>query len=177
MRVKNQNKEVLRFISYRPAEKVGDVCCSMTCPMEVGVVTGPVSVGFVEKPDIVWVSMDSPREELMARMYKLEESKLSKLTSVQVGSVAATIFSDDYNEALCRVSVLSVSGTQVEVRYCDYGIKEKKGVDELYKLPDDLASHEKLAVRVRVRVEGAKGVGDSSKNRTRVVKKLRLILR
>ena len=62
--------------------------------------------------------------------------------------MAATIFSDDYNEALCRVSVLSVSGTQVEVRYCDYGIKEKKGVDELYKLPDDLASHEKLAVRV-----------------------------
>ena len=84
--------------------------------------------------------------------------------------MAATIFSDDYNEALCRVSVLSVSGTQVEVRYCDYGIKEKKGVDELYKLPDDLASHEKLAVRVRV--EGAKGVGDSSKNRARVVKKL-----
>ena len=126
---------------------------------------GPVTVGFVEKPDIVWVSMDSPREELMD---KLEESKLTKLTSVQVGCVAATIFSED--EALYRVSVLSVSGTQVEVRYCDYGNKEMKGVDELFKLPDDLASHEELAVRVRV--EGVKGVGDSSKNRARVEKKL-----
>ena len=54
--------------------------------------TGPVTVGFVEKPDIVWVSMDSPREELMD---KLEESKLTKLTSVQVGCVAATVFSED----------------------------------------------------------------------------------
>ena len=49
-------------------------------------------MGFVEKPDTVWVSMDSPREELMD---KLEEAKLTKLSSVEEGCVAATIFSED----------------------------------------------------------------------------------
>ena len=122
-------------------------------------------MGFVEKPDTVWISMDSPREELMD---KLEEAKLTKLSSVEVGCVAATIFSED--EALYRVAVLGVEGTEVEVRYCDYGNVERKGVGELFRLPEDLARHEQLAVRVRV--DGVKGVADSSKNRARVEKKL-----
>ena len=137
----------------------------MKYPLKVGVLTGPVTVGFVEKPDTVWVSMDAPREELMDR---LEVAKLKKIENVKVGSVAATIFSED--EALYRVSVMRVSGTEVEVRYCDYGNVEKKGLSELFKLPEDLASEQQLAVNVRV--EGVKGVADSSKNRTRVEKKL-----
>ena len=131
----------------------------------MGVLTGPVTVGFVEKPDTVWVSMDAPREEVMVR---LEVAKLKKMDNVQVGSVAATIFSKD--EALYRESVMSVSGTEVEVRYCDYGNVEKKSLGELFKLPEDLASEQQLAVNVRV--EGVKGVADSSKNRARVEKKL-----
>jgi len=137
----------------------------MKYPLKVGVLTGPVTVGFVEKPDTVWVSLDAPREELMDR---LEVAKLKKIENVQVGSVAATIFSED--EALYRVSVMSVSGTEVEVRYCDYGNVEKKVMGELFKLPEDLASEQQLAVNVRV--EGVKGVADSSKNRARVEKKL-----
>jgi len=137
----------------------------MKYPLKVGVLTGPVTVGFVEKPDAVWVSLDAPREELMDR---LEVAKLKKIENVQVGSVAATIFSED--EALYRVLVMSVSGSEVEVRYCDYGNVEKKGMGELFKLPEDLASEQQLAVNVRV--EGVKGVADSSKNRARVEKKL-----
>jgi len=137
----------------------------MKYPLKVGVLTGPVTVGFVEKPDTVWVSLDAPREELMDR---LEVAKLKKIEDVQVGSVAATIFSED--KALYRVSVMSLSGTEVEVRYCDYGNVEKKAMGELFQLPEDLASEQQLAVNVRV--EGVKGVADSSKNRARVEKKL-----
>ena len=137
----------------------------MKYPLEVGVLTGPVTVGFVEKPDVVWLSLDVPREALMD---KLETAKLKKLEKVESGSVAATVFSED--GALYRVSVLGVDGDEAEVRYCDYGNMEKKGVGELFKLPDDLAKHEQLAARVRV--EGVKGVADSSKNRARVEKKL-----
>ena len=137
----------------------------MKYPLEVGVLTGPVTVGFVEKPDVVWLSLDVPREALMD---KLETAKLKKFEKVESGSVAATVFSED--GALYRVSVLGVDGAEAEVRYCDYGNMEKKGVGELFKLPDDLAKHEQLAARVRV--EGVKGVADSSKNRARVEKKL-----
>ena len=41
---------------------------------------------------------------------------------------------------------------------------------ELFKLPEDLASEQKLAVNVGV--EGIKGVADSSKDKARVEKKL-----
>ena len=41
---------------------------------------------------------------------------------------------------------------------------------ELFELPEDLASEQKLAVNVGV--EGIKGVADSSKDRARVEKKL-----
>ena len=118
-------------------------------PLESGVLIGPVSVGFVEKPDTVWVSLDGPREELMD---KVEVAKLGKLEEVDVGLLAATIFSED--EALYRVEVLSKKGTEVEVRYCDYGNVGRKAVKELYMLPDDLASQQKLAVKVKV--EGVK---------------------
>merc|ERR1719318_1745445 len=90
------------------------------------------------------------------------------MEKVETGNLAATIFSED--GALYRVSVLGVDGAEAEVRYCDYGNMEKKGVGELFKLPDDLAKHEQLAARVRV--EGVKGVADSTKNRARVEKKL-----
>ena len=90
---------------------------------------GLVTVGFVEKSDTVWVSKDSQRDELMD---KLEEANLTKLASVEGGFVAATLFSED--EVLYRVTVLSVLGTQVEVRYCDIGYVERKGVGELFRL-------------------------------------------
>ena len=133
----------------------------MKYPLEVGVLTGPVTVGFVEKPDMVWLSLDIPREKLMD---KLETAKLKKMDKVDTGSMAATVFSED--GALYRVSVLGVDGEEAEVRYCDYGNMEKKGLGELFKLSDDLAEQEQLAVKVRV--EGVKGVADSSKNRARV---------
>ena len=126
---------------------------------------GPVTVGFVEKPDVVWVSEDSRREELMD---KLENAQMTMIHDVKVGDVAATVFSED--GALYRVTLLSVVGNEVEVRYCDYGNVEKKGMDELLKLPDKLAKPAALAVRLRV--EGVTGVGDSAKNRARVEKKL-----
>ena len=126
---------------------------------------GPVTVGFVEKPDVVWVSEDSRREELMD---ELENAQMTMIHDVKVGDVAATVFSED--GALYRVTLLSVVGNEVEVRYCDYGNVEKKGMDELLKLPDKLAKPAALAVRLRV--EGVTGVGDSAKNRARVEKKL-----
>merc|ERR1719318_2216316 len=101
-------------------------------------------------------------------MDKLETAKLKKLEKVETGSVAASVFSED--GALYRVTVLGVDGSGAEVRYCDYGNMEKKGVGELFKVADDLAKHEQLAARVRV--EGVKGVADSTKNRARVEKKL-----
>jgi len=137
----------------------------MNYPLKVGVLTGPVTVGYVEKPDTVWVSLDCPREELMD---KVDKAKLTKLDKVDIGCVVATIYSED--GALYRVSVLSISGTEIEVRYCDYGNKEKKTMNELFKLPDELADHEQLAVKVRV--QGIYGVADSSKNRARVEKKM-----
>ena len=83
----------------------------MKYPLEVGILTGPVTVGFVEKPDTVWVSLDCPREELMD---KVEKAKLTKLETVEVGCVVATIYSED--SALYRANVLSISGSEVEVR-------------------------------------------------------------
>ena len=103
---------------------------------------GPVTVGFVEKPDVVWVSEDSRREELMD---KLENAQMTMIHDVKVGDVAATVFSED--GALYRVTLLSVVGNEVEVRYCDYGNVEKKGKDELLKLPDILAKPAALAVQ------------------------------
>jgi len=131
----------------------------------MGVTTGPVSVGYVEKPDMVWISLDTPREELMDN---LENVKLSRLDKAEVGCMAATVFSED--GAMYRVVVLSVSGNEVEIRYCDYGNLERKGMGELLKLPANLAEQKPLAVQVRV--EGVKGVADSAKNRARVEKKL-----
>jgi len=137
----------------------------MKYPLDAGVLTGPVTVGFVEKPDTVWVSLDRPREELMD---KVEKANLTKLDTVDIGCVVATIFSED--GALYRANVLSISGSEVEVRYCDYGNKEKKSMKELMKLPKELADHEQLAMKIRV--QGIYGVADSSKNRARVEKKL-----
>jgi len=131
----------------------------MKCPLEMGVATGPVSVGHVEKPDMVWISMDTPREKLMD---ELENAKLGRLDKAEVGCVAASVFSED--GALYRVVVLGVSGNEVELRYCDYGNVEKKGMGELLKLPVNLAEQKPLAVQVRV--EGVKGVADSAKNRS-----------
>ena len=80
----------------------------MKYPLEVGVLTGPVTVGFVEKPDVVWLSLDVPREALMD---KLETAKLKKFEKVESGSVAATVFSED--GALYRVSVLGVDHSRI----------------------------------------------------------------
>ena len=102
-------------------------------------------------------------------MDQLEKlSGLKKLRTFDVGSIAATIYSED--GVLYRVVVLQVLEKEVQVRFCDYGNVEWKGKEDLLTLPDNLSAYEPLAVQVWV--DGVKRVADSTKNRARVEKKL-----
>lgn len=135
--------------------------------MEVGKLVGPVTVGYVEKPDTVWISLDSSTELIMERMDKVQS--FEKMDKISVGNICAAIFSED--GAYYRVKVLNVNDdNSADVRFCDFGNVDKKLLSELYKLPSGLQVHPELAFPVKV--YGVNNVTNSSKNRARVERKL-----
>ena len=142
-------------------------------PIPVGEKVGPVTVGSVELTDRVWICLDDACNHLMDQLETAQNS-LRRLDSseVDVGLVAATIFSED--GALYRAEVLKIMPCEeeVEVRYVDYGNTEKVRRDSLFKLPPSLETAAKLAVAVKLEGVDAKVVGNSEKNRAKIAKKL-----
>ena len=134
--------------------------------METGKLIGPVTVGYVEKPDTVWISVDAPRDRMMERIAKV--TSFEKLNNVSVGDLGAAIYSED--GAFYRVKVLKIIDDTVEVRFCDFGNIENKTFTELFELPHDFRAQTELAFSVKV--DGVNNVSNSSKNRARVEKKL-----
>ena len=134
--------------------------------METGKLIGPVTVGYVEKPDTVLISVDAPRDRMMERIAKV--TSFEKLNNVSVGDLGAAIYSED--GAFYRVKVLKIIDDTVEVRFCDFGNIENKTFTEMFELPHDFRAQTELAFSVKV--DGVNNVSNSSKNRARVEKKL-----
>ena len=133
---------------------------------EMGKLIGPVTVGYVEKPDTVWISVDASRDFLMEKIANVKT--FEKLKKVSVGELGAAIYSED--GSYYRVKILNIVDDKVEVRFCDFGNTESKTRTELFELPHEIRAHTELAFAVKV--DGVNNVSNSSKNRARVEKKL-----
>ena len=132
----------------------------------MGKLIGPVTVGYVEKPDTVWISVDSQRDLMMEKIANVKT--FEKLKKVSIGDLGVAIYSED--GSYYRVKILKIIDDDVEVRFCDFGNIESKTRTELFELPQEFLVPGGLAFAVKV--DGVNNVSNSTKNRARVEKKL-----
>ena len=142
------------------------------CPIPLGQMVGPITIGLVERPDRVWICENDPCDKLMDLLYSAAENLVRMEPSrVKVGVLGATTFSED--GALYRAEVLEIiKSDEVLVRFIDYGNCETVKIDSLMSLPVKLEEAVKLAVPVSVKGIDPNTVGNSEKNRAKVMKKL-----
>ena len=128
-----------------------------------------VTVGHVETASKVWVSLQKNQNEAMDKLSECESS-LQKLdpAKVAVGKMCATVFSED--GILYRSVILNTDQEEVQVRYCDFGNKEKVKKASLIELPKDMENTPAAAVEVFL--EGSEGVPNEEKSRTKTESKL-----
>ena len=128
-----------------------------------------VTVGHVETASKVWVSLQKNQNEAMDKLSECESS-LQKLdpAKVAVGKMCATVFSED--GILYRSVILNTYQEEVQVRYCDFGNKEKVKKASLIELPKDMENTPAAAVEVFL--EGSEGVPNDEKSRTKTESKL-----
>ena len=143
-----------------------------SCPIPLGQMVGPITVGLVERSDRVWICENDPCDKLMDELYSAAENLVRmEPARVKVGVLGATIFSED--QGLYRAEVLEIiKADEVLVRFIDYGNCEAVKIDSLMSLPVKLEEAVKLAVPVSVKGVDPNTVGNSEKNRAKIMKKL-----
>ena len=143
-----------------------------TFPFPLGQLVGPITVGYVERPNKVWICLDEPRNKIMQELGELQDNLVRmERSKVEVGVVAATLFSMDH--AVYRAEVLKIiQPDEVEVRYVDYGKCQTVKINSLFSLPVNLEEAAKMAVSVKVDGIDGTGVKNSEKNRAKITKKL-----
>jgi len=125
-----------------------------------------VVLGYVETPNIVWISKVSEVEKVEKQ---LSNMTMVPLQEVKNGTVAACRFSEDGEVYRCQVLAVE-DADMVTIRYMEFGNTETVDRKELCHLPSSLG---KLApVAVRVRLWGMVGVKNTENNRRKVEKKL-----
>ena len=131
--------------------------------------TQDATVGHVETASRVWISLLKTQDDIMAKVEACKDT-LPKMDAAEVviGKMCAAVFSED--DQTYRAVILNMDQEKVEVRYCDYGNKERVKKSDLLKLPKELENVPPAAIEVDL--DGMEGVQNDEKNRKRIETKL-----